>query len=114
MLALILILQGVETPHEPFFWPEAFLPKQCDEEPDQPLDPLEAGYSGYVQDGLDSDDEGQGQVRGQVQVEGHPGVGDEEEEEVEKEEDPYERFTVSLLSCSFNYEHFEILAVHVY
>ncbi|XP_053382931.1 G patch domain-containing protein 11-like [Mercenaria mercenaria] len=54
---------GITEPHEPFFWPEALLPKQAEEdddygvESDERLDRLQPGYSGYVQDDVSDDDD---------------------------------------------------------
>ncbi|XP_052261842.1 G patch domain-containing protein 11-like isoform X2 [Dreissena polymorpha] len=50
---------GLLEPHEVFFWPEALLPKGQDSPEDeaQSIDPLEPGYSGYVQDVHEEEEE---------------------------------------------------------
>ena len=59
-MALIKILfhtlQGITSPPEAFFWPEALLPKSHDDtDIEEPLDGLQSGYSGYVNDVEDDD-----------------------------------------------------------
>ncbi|XP_060576359.1 G patch domain-containing protein 11-like [Ruditapes philippinarum] len=56
---------GITQPHEAFFWPEALLPRQAEEDDDdingvgedERLDRMQPGYSGYVQDDVDDDDD---------------------------------------------------------
>lgn len=53
--------KGIESPAETFFWPEALLPKSHDDtelDLDEPLDRLQPGYHGYVNDIGDDDDGG--------------------------------------------------------
>ena len=46
------------SPAELFFWPEALLPKSPeDHDNDEPLEGLQAGYSGYIDDDFKEDDD---------------------------------------------------------
>ena len=65
----MLIFQGITSPAEPFFWPEALLPKTSrDKETDEPLEHLQAGYSGYVDDDWNDDDDDLDEEDGQEEM----------------------------------------------
>ena len=60
LIKILFHFQGITKPGEPFFWPEALLPKSSREKElpiDEPLDRLQPGYSGYVDDTLSDDDD---------------------------------------------------------
>ena len=60
LIKILFHFQGITKPSEPFFWPEALLPKSSREKElpiDEPLDRLQPGYSGYVDDTLSDDDD---------------------------------------------------------